>query len=521
MTADNVRNHGGNAYNFIIIFTVALGSFAFGFNAASFGSVMGLPGFFSYYDISLIDGGSASNRILGASNGTYYGGGLIGCLFAAWLADKYGRIRNLQITCAICVVGAIIQSASVHMAMFLVGRTIGGAGSGMIVVSVPIYQSEVSPAAQRGRMVGQHGFLLVAGYAVAGWSGFGCYFQANPQIQWRLLLALQVVAPLALIVASPWVPESPRWLVHKAKDDRAMDILKKLHHTSEDVNDLMAREEYYQIHAQIEYERTKPNNLWAMWKVPSYRRRLVISWCLQFLAQSTGCVVVANYQVLLYNNLGLHDSIPLLLAAVYLSWAAGCNLFAAMVVDRWGRILMITVGVFGCLVMLSCTTAMIACFAGTDNKVGNGFGVFFIFALVGFYGSCIDANSFIYCTEIFPTHARAQGLSFAFTGYLVAAIIYNEVAPTAFANVGYKFFFLFIALMIVGLPLFWYYSPETKGLTLEEIATLFGDEVLIDLSNMTAEERERLDQELMKSEGPDFVKEKTLVISEEREYKGA
>lgn len=56
---------------------------------------------------------------------------------------------------------------------------------------VPLYMSEVSPPTRRGKLVGQHGFMLVMGYALAGWAGLGCYFESNPQIQWRLCLALQ------------------------------------------------------------------------------------------------------------------------------------------------------------------------------------------------------------------------------------------------------------------------------------------------------------------------------------------
>lgn len=81
--------------------------------------------------------------------------------------------------------------------MFLAGRFVSGLGVGMMQVSVPIYQSELSPAKQRGLMVGGHGVLIVCGYAMAAWTGLGCYF-APPLLQWRLCLSLQIVAPLLL-----------------------------------------------------------------------------------------------------------------------------------------------------------------------------------------------------------------------------------------------------------------------------------------------------------------------------------
>jgi len=222
------------------------------------------------------------DQILGSANGIFFAGALIGCLATSLLADKVGRVRCLQIVCSICITGAIIQAASVHIAMFLIGRFIGGMASGMINSTVPLYQSEVAPARTRGRMVGAHGFLLVTGYAMAGWSGYGCYFGKNPQVQWRLLFALQVVAPAALLGASPMLPESPRWLISQAKHDRARAILSKLHSTP-DGDDILARKEFFEIEQQIELDKTKPTTLRSMLMTPSYRWRLLTGFLLQYV----------------------------------------------------------------------------------------------------------------------------------------------------------------------------------------------------------------------------------------------
>lgn len=102
--------------------------------------------------------------VLPANNALFAGGGIIGCMTVPWFLDRCGRRLALQITCLICVVSAVVQAASVHTRMLLVGRFINGIGVGMIDVAVPIYQSEISPAKVRGRMVGSHGFLVVVGY---------------------------------------------------------------------------------------------------------------------------------------------------------------------------------------------------------------------------------------------------------------------------------------------------------------------------------------------------------------------
>lgn len=99
-----------------------------------------------------------------AANGLYAGGGLIGSLCLHWSINKFGRRPTIQVLCVVAIISAILQGAAVHIAMFLIGRFVNGLGVGAIDVAVPLYQSELSPAKQRGRMVGSHGFLVVCGY---------------------------------------------------------------------------------------------------------------------------------------------------------------------------------------------------------------------------------------------------------------------------------------------------------------------------------------------------------------------
>lgn len=187
-------------------------------------------------------------------------------------------------------------------------------------------------------------------------------------------------------------------------------------------------------------------------------------------------MVVNNYQILLYNNLGLHHSTPLLLYACYNSWAAFMNWVNAMMLDRWGRIRIMLTGLIGCSLSLSGFAAMVAQFAGSPNKLGNGFGVFFLYLFVTFYGGTLDASSYVYCAEIFPTSIRAQGVGFSVSGLFIMTLLYTQVAPTAFAAVGWRYLLLFILVPWAGAFIMHRWLPETAGRTLEEIDILFGDQ---------------------------------------------
>ncbi|OAL34558.1 hypothetical protein AYO20_06188 [Fonsecaea nubica] len=494
----------GNRYNFLVVFFVTFGSLTYGYNSAVIGAVIGLPSFFTYFDIDIKSSGGS--RITGATNGLFAGGGFIGCIFITWLADKVGRKRSIQITASVCIVAGAIQAGSVHIAMFLVARFMMGFGVGMVNSITPLYQSEVSPAHSRGRMVGSHGFILCVGYGLAGWTGYGCYFLENQEAQWRLCLALQIVPPLCLLVGSPWLPESPRYLVANDMQEKGFEVLKRLHHQPEDEDDTIAREELYQIRQQLDLEKREGwRQGWIkgwilLFSRKSYRKRLLFGFLLLGLVQSTGCLVINNYQVLLYNGLSLYGAMPLMLYALWDTWAAFMNFVNSLLLDKLGRIPIMVVGQIGCSISVAGFTACLARYGGTDNRVGNGFGVFFLYLFVTFFGGSMDASSYVYSSEIFPTSIRAQGTGFSVSGLFAFSLIYTMCAPVAFNSIGWKYYLIFIIVPLIGAAIMALFYPETKGLALEEIGQKFGDEVAIDLTHLSAEERARLDKALVHSE---------------------
>jgi MFS family permease len=107
--------------------------------------------------------------------------------------------------------------------MFQAGRFICGLGIGILVTVCPMYLSEMSSALRRGWLVGHHAIFLVFGYMLSGWVGYACYYATGPLsgFGWRFPLALQCLPALVLLLGSPWLPRSPRWLISKGKFDEA------------------------------------------------------------------------------------------------------------------------------------------------------------------------------------------------------------------------------------------------------------------------------------------------------------
>lgn len=218
----------------------------------------------------------------------------------------------------------------------------------------------------------------------------------------------------------------------------------------------------------------------------------------QYAAQTTGAMVVYNYIVILYEDLGQSGATVLMLGAAYVTVATACNFLASFIMDYIGRVRLLIIGLTGCMISLSLQTAMTAQFAGTSNTTGNSMGVFFIFTFISFYAGGIDATSYVYCSEIFPTHIRSQGMAFSMVGTFLSTIVYLEAAPTALANIQWRFYVFFICMTALNIAIMWWFFPETKGLSLEEINGKFGDEVAAPLA-----------EELKETEGSQDEKGKT------------
>ena len=198
-------------------------------------------------------------------------------------------------------------------------------------------QSEISVAEHRGRNVGLHGTLFVVGLSCVNWISFGLYFATNTTLQWRLILALQAVAPIALLSLRFWLPESPRWLTLQGRDDDAFECLCKLHDEPEDATHQLATTEHTLMRKQVALDATHDITWSGLFKRNSTRKRLLLGIFLMFMQQSTGQNVLYGFQVNALTTLGLTDWQPLLVVSFYVSWAATLNYVGGLLMDRLGR----------------------------------------------------------------------------------------------------------------------------------------------------------------------------------------
>ena len=159
---------------------------------------------------------------------SYNLGCFCGAIATIWLGDRLGRRRSIFAGSSIMVIGATIMASAFSLPQFVVGRIITGFGNGMSTSTIPTWQSECSKAHRRGQLVMIEGALITGGVCFSYWLDFAFYYLDPSSISWRFPIAFQIVFCLIILSLIFTMPESPRWLILKGKEDEAMDVLAAL-----------------------------------------------------------------------------------------------------------------------------------------------------------------------------------------------------------------------------------------------------------------------------------------------------
>jgi len=241
---------------------------------------------------------------------------------------------------------------------------------------------------------------------------------------------------------------------------------------------------------QLESDRLVKKSKWDIFATRPNQKRSMIGFGLMFGNQFTGVLVIANYGVLLYTSLGMTKFMPLLLSALWVTSTFPGNVFTGLMIDRLGRRTFMLIGLAGCMMANIFEAALQAEYLGGSNKAGQRAAVFFIFLFAIFWSSFLDASQFLYISEIFPMHIRAEGMALGMSALYLADIVVLVAGPIALDKIKWKFFLVFIIPTAVEWLCVFFFFPETKQRSLEDINAAFGEKVAVRYYGATTEEQE-------------------------------
>lgn len=418
-----------------------------------------------------------SKGLTGAVVAVYIAGEAVGALTQMVIGDKLGRIRFMQMMCIIVTIGTTIQTASINIGMFLAGRALAGYAVGGMVATVPIYLSEISAPEQRGLIGGISGCGISFGTMMSNWVGFACGYAPYGATQWRLPLGIQIPWGIIMFIGlSTFMPDSPRQLIRSGRVD---DARREYVRIRRGLQSHEVQEEFAFMHAQIEYEMSREiKSLREAFQL--YRHRALVSIAVQTMTSLTGVNVIQYYQTILYQSLGIEAHTILALAAVYgtIAFSANC-ITTRYLTDQWGRRKMIITGLAGIIVIEIYAAVMQREFQNTNNRVGKGFAILGIYLFVVCYYGMLNSTTWLYGAEVLPISLRSKIMGLAAASHFIVNVAVTEAGPSAFANIHENYYYVFVVCTLFFLIVAWFYFPETRRKSLEEIARDFGDKVVL------------------------------------------
>jgi len=384
-------------------------------------------------------------------------GAAVGALGGGRLADLFGRRKLLIATAIIFAAGAILCAAAQSPLMLVTGRIIVGLGIGLSSSTVPVYISEVAPADARGWQVSLFQLAITVGILLAYIVDY-----AFAQMQsWRWMFGFALVPAGIFGAGMLFLPESPRWLVRNGQHEKARETLTRVRGTT-DVSREMSEIEQSLAHSE---EKGKFSDLLA----PSLRPALVAGIGLAIFQQLVGINTVIYYAPVIIQSAGISSASGAILATAGIGLVNVLMTIVSMrLIDRVGRKPLLLTGTAGMVVTLGLLGLVFR--MGNHNGALAWLAVISMMAYVASFAISLGPIFWLLISEIYPLKIRNSAEGLAATFNWGSNLVITLTFLTLVEQLGPSWTFWLYGISAVAAWIFsYYFVPETKGRTLEEI----------------------------------------------------
>ncbi|OTB05179.1 hypothetical protein M426DRAFT_57113 [Hypoxylon sp. CI-4A] len=403
----------------------------------------------------------------GISVAAYNLGCFIGAVTTIFISNPLGRKRMIMLGTSIMVVGAILQASATTLPHFIIGRVITGFGNGGNTSTVPTWQSETSRAHKRGKLVMIEGALITCGIMISYWIDLGFSF-IDSSVSWRFPLAFQVAFCLFILSAIWNLPESPRWLILKGREEEAREVLAALADTS--IDDQEVHNEFVAIkETVIEMSKGSFRDLFTMDKDRNFHRTM-LAFVNQMFQQISGINLITYYAPVIYGSLGMSGFMARLLAAVNGTEYFLASWPAVFLVERVGRRKLMLFGATGQALSMA---VLAGANSAPDNTRAQAVAVAFLFVFNTFFAVGWLGMTWLYPAEITTLRTRAPANALSTSSNWIFNFLVVMITPIAFNNIKYQTYIIFAAINAFMVPAVYFFFPETAYRSLEEMDAIF------------------------------------------------
>lgn len=384
-------------------------------------------------------------------------GAMIGAAFAGPIADATGRRKLVLVAAIIFAVGAIGAALATSAGLLILFRFVLGLAVGAASLIVPLYLAEVAPTEIRGAVASLNQLMIVTGILVA--------YIANSALAgaeaWRWMIALAVIPSVLLFLGMLFMPETPRWLASKDRDEEAREVLRRTR------DEVAVEAEMSDIKRVESQEEGGLGELLASWVRPA----LLVGMGLAIFQQIIGINTIIYYAPTTLTNVGFGNSAAILANAGIGVINVTMTLVAIRFIDRVGRKPLLLLGAAGMalsLAILGLTSLLLPEPSGV-SLVGIITLVclaLFIAAFAVSWGPIV----WVMLGEIFPLKVRGSAMAVATVLLWAANFVVSLSFPVLLEALGIGW--LFLGYSLIGLAALFFvrsFVTETKGRSLEKI----------------------------------------------------
>ncbi|KAK4054101.1 Plasma membrane low glucose sensor [Microbotryomycetes sp. JL201] len=389
-------------------------------------------------------------------------GTFVGAITAYGAGDYLGRRLGIAFYLVFFCIGVICQTAATATPLFAVGRVLAGLGVGGVSVLVPTYQS--------------YQWMITFGLLIAALVCFGTRNMDNTG-SYRIPIALQFAWALILGGGMLLLPESPRWLLMRGKEEKAQAAIAKIMGRSLDSPEV--NEEYAEIAANLHHERALASNSYLACFTfgPGKNCQRTLTGCaLQALQQLTGINFIIYYGTQFFTNVGVGNAFVTQIIVNAVNFATTPP--GMWAVDRLGRRPLLMIGAIG-MTVSQFLVGIIGSTTSPDNLPAQRGLIACVCFFIAFFASTFGPGAWVVTGEIYPTSIRGKAMSLSTaTNWLVNFALgystpYMVNDGPGNAGLGTKVFFIWGSCCALAIVFTFFCIPETKGLSLEQVDILY------------------------------------------------
>ncbi|KAL1618276.1 hypothetical protein SLS56_010606 [Neofusicoccum ribis] len=379
--------------------------------------------------------------LLGILSASYWIGNILGVFLITKFSDGWGRRTAMFLGSSICIVGTALVTGAVNAGMFIAGRLLLGIGGVLVGAIGPVLMAELAYPSHRATATAMSNTQYSTGAIVAAWITFGS-FRMNSTWSWRIPSVFQALPSIFQAVGILFLPESPRWLVSKGRNEKALEVLAH-YHANGDREDPVVQYEYNEICSTIEMEIAAKQTKWSeLWRTPGNRwRSFIMIWC-GICKQWSGNGLVSYYLHSMLNSAGIKTELQQTLIT------ATSQMFSLALFVEKGQ-------------------------SWSGSESASYASVAFIYLYSGVHNLGWTGAMMVYVVEVLPYTLRAKGIALFWLLTGAAGAFNTYVNPLGLEAFDWKFYWFYIAWIAVEFVVVYIFFIETKGPSLEAVAMLF------------------------------------------------